>query len=107
MEPPTFTIFVDASDEESVVSTRLRAMGNCTSPRLRNGWPHRKTRSACTAVTVHAELIESVSLHQHHAGHVAGLQLRVIRARRRGAALRGDESITLQLMKKIVCSAAA
>ena len=27
MDPPTLTIFVDARSEESVVTTRLRAMG--------------------------------------------------------------------------------
>ena len=35
--PATLTIFVEASEEESVVTTRERAMGICTSPRLRNG----------------------------------------------------------------------
>src|SRR5258708_24537431 len=58
IEPPTLTIFVEASDEDSVVTTRLRAIGSATSPRLRNGWPQRYTRSACTAVTVQAEMME-------------------------------------------------
>src|SRR5712675_2114343 len=39
MEPPTFTIFVEARSEESVVSTRLRAIGIWTSPRFKNGCP--------------------------------------------------------------------
>src|SRR5882672_5070731 len=51
--------FREARSEESVVSTRLRAIGIWTSPRFRNGCPQRKTRSACTAVTVQAEFIDA------------------------------------------------
>src|SRR5262245_19681514 len=58
MEPPAFTIFVEARSDESVVRTRLRAIGSCTLPRFKNGWPQRKTLSPWIAVTVHAELIE-------------------------------------------------
>src|SRR5207244_4034205 len=59
MEPATLTIFVEARSEERVVTTWLRAIGSCTSPRLKNGWPQRKTRSPSTAVTVQAELMEA------------------------------------------------
>src|SRR2546429_6684839 len=38
MEPATLTIFVEARSEERVVTTWLRAIGSCTSPRLKNGW---------------------------------------------------------------------
>src|ERR1700685_4025892 len=48
--PPTLTILVEANDEESVVTTRLRAIGSATSPRLRNGCPQRDTRSGCNWV---------------------------------------------------------
>ena len=42
-----------------------------------------------------------ITLDEHHSGHIAGLELRVIRARGGGATLRGDETITLQLRRKL------
>src|SRR5262249_57040229 len=59
IDPPALTIFVEAISDDSVVRTRLRAIGNCTLPRLRNGWPQRNTLSPWMAVTVQAELIDT------------------------------------------------
>src|SRR2546425_11574255 len=52
MGPPTFTIFVEARLEESVIKTWLRGIGGLTLPRLRNGGPPRETRSASVAGAV-------------------------------------------------------
>src|SRR3989442_655180 len=53
MVPPALTILVEANAEESVVSTRPRAMGSSTDPKLNRGCPQANTRSPTTADTVH------------------------------------------------------
>jgi len=42
-----------------------------------------------------------VTLDQHHSSHIAGLQLRVIRARGGGATLCSYQTITLELRRKL------
>ena len=42
-----------------------------------------------------------VALDEYHPGHIAGFELRVIRTRGGGATLRGDETITLELRRKL------
>src|SRR6266571_5177705 len=43
-----------------------------------------------------------VALHEHHTGHFAGHEMRIVRTRRGGAALRGDEAITLNLSGELL-----
>jgi hypothetical protein len=42
-----------------------------------------------------------VTLNEDHSGHIAGLELRVVGARSGGATLRSDETITLELRRKL------
>ena len=100
MEPPMFTILVEAISEESVVTTRLRAMGAARRRDL--GRDGRREN----AVGLHGGdgaggIDGGVALHENHSGHIAGFQLRVIRARRGGATLSGDETVALQLRRKL------
>src|ERR1700686_3061655 len=44
----------------------------------------------------------SVALNEDHAGHVAGNPMRIFRARRGGAALRGDETNRLDLRRELL-----
>ena len=70
---PTFTIFVEASADARVVTTRLRAMGSCTSPRFRKGCPP-QIRDQLNR----GEATSKRRLHQYHAGHVAGVAARIV-----------------------------
>ena len=104
MEPPTLTIFVEASSEESVVTTRLRAIGKRTSPRLRKGWPQRIDAVGLDGGDGAGGVDRGVAGDQHHSGHVAGSEMLVVGVRRGGAALRGDEAVALRFRARTVAA---
>jgi len=72
--PPMFhfTIFVEASSEESVSPRGSAPIGICPSAKTQKRMPATNTRCRRAPPSpVHAEWMESVALHQHHSRHVS------------------------------------